>query len=313
MSRVIQLLLAGALSANLLCAALDAIASRITAGDYRGAVAALDAISAADRDAEWHLLGSKAFDGLNDPARAVAEAQIAIEMAPRNETARLQLAGIFLSRNTPDAAYEILSDALPLFPDSPMIHLGRGLALNGMRRYEDAIRDLNECLRLKPDFGSAFDALGAAYLNKGDYEGLLREAAEYSRRNPSDFRGPYYEAAAREELGMDALQTEPLARRSLELNPRFAAAHALLGRVLLDLNDPAQAVSELRDAIRLRPGYAPAHLYLSRALRKLGKAEEAQKEAAEVSKLNEEESRPVPHLLYHRGNRPPTSENGVQK
>lgn len=294
-------------------AALNSIASRIAAGDYRGALAALDAVSTDRRTAEWHLLESKAYDGLNDPTKAVQQAQAAIDMDPRSEPARLQLATIFLARNTPDAAYEILTEALPMFPDSVLIRLGLGLSLNGMRRYDDAIRDLDDCLRLRPDLGPAFDALGSAYLNKGDYEGLMRAAAAYERRNPDDFRGPYYEADAREELSMDAAGTETLVRRSLALNANFAAAHALAGRVLLDENRPGDAVPELREAIRLRPGYTAAHLYLSRALRKLGNAAEAQAEAREVARLNDEENRPAPHLLYHRGDRPADSLKPDQK
>ncbi len=288
-------------------ATLDTAESELAAGRYRDAVAALDSIQADARGAGWHLLKSKALDGLNDPARAVAEAQQSIQLDPRNESAWLQLATIFLSRNTPDAAYDILSQARPAFPDSVLIRLGLGLALNGMRRYEDAIRNLQECLRMKPGLGPAFDALGSAYLNMGDYEDLLREAASYSRANPRDFRGPYYEAAAREELALDPKAVETLAERSIALNPNFAAAHALAGRVLLDEGMPERAVTELREAIRLRPGYSPAHLYLSRALRKLGRNAEAEAEARELARLNEEQNVQPSRLLYHRGNLPAPS------
>ena len=99
------------------------------------------------------LLASKAEDGLNDAAKAVDEAQQAIDLDPHSEPARLQLAQIFLTRNTPEAAYEIFSEALPLFPDSALIRLGAGLALNQMRRYGDAIPILKDCLKLNPDLG----------------------------------------------------------------------------------------------------------------------------------------------------------------
>jgi tetratricopeptide (TPR) repeat protein len=289
------------------------VPSHLASGDFRGALIQLNTIPPDKRDAQWHMLASKAEDGLNDAAKAVDEAQQAIDLDPHSEPARLQLAQIFLTRNTPEAAYEIFSEALPLFPDSALIRLGAGLALNQLRRYGEAIPILKDCLRLNPNLGPAFDALGAAYLNSGDYETLLREAADYSRIHPDDFRGPYYEASARVELSMDNAGSETLLRRSIELNPEFAAAHTLLGRVLLNLSRVDEAIPELAKAIRLRPGYAPAHLYLAAAYRKTGKPDLAREESREVARLNEEENRPAPHLLYHRGSRPASQSTTGQK
>jgi tetratricopeptide (TPR) repeat protein len=289
-------------------AAPDSIESRINAGEYSAALAALNSVPDQNRDARWHLLASKAQDGLNNPGGAVAEAQQAIDLDPGSEAARLQLAQIFLSRNTPEAAYEILSEAMPLFPNSALLRLGAGLALNQMRRYADAIGVLNKCLQMRPELGPAFDALASAYLNSAGYEPLLKESAEYSRAHPDDFRGFYYEAAARVELALEPASAEALLRRSIQLNPSFAAAHALLGRILVDRNQAEAAVPELKQAIHLRPDYTPAHLYLARAWRKLGKADLAREESETVARLNQEESRPVPHLLYHRGSRPAQKE-----
>lgn len=285
-------------------AAPDSIETRVNSGDYSGALADLNSVPAQNRDARWHLLASKVEDGLNDPAKAVAEAQQAVDLDPGSEAARLQLAQIFLSRNTPEAAYEILRQAMPLFPNSALIRLGAGLALNQMRRYADAIPVLKNCLKLRPDLGPAFDALASAYLNSAAYETLLSEASAYSRAHPEDFRGFYYEASARVELALGPAASESLLRRSIQLNPNFAAAHALLGRVLVERNHAQAAVPELEEAIRLRPGYTPAHLYLANAWRKLGKIDLARQESQTVAHLNEEESRSVPHLLYHRGNKP---------
>jgi len=285
-------------------AAPDSIESRINSGDYSGALAALNSVPTQNRDARWHLLASKAEDGLNDPAEAVAQAQQAVDLEPASEAARLQLAQIFLSRNTPEAAYEILKEAMPLFPNSALIHLGAALALNQMRRYPEAIPVLKECLKLRPDLGPAFDALASAYLNSAAYETLLKEASDYSRAHPDDFRGFYYEASARVELALDLASAESLLRRSIRLNANFAAAHALLGRVLVQRNQAQAAIPELERSIRLRPGYTPAHLYLANAWRKLGKTDLARQESETVARLNEKETRPAPHLLYHRGNRP---------
>ena len=279
------------------------IEAQLTAGKYGGALAKLDGIPLPARNSAWHLLASRAYDGLNNPAKAVQEAQEAIRLVPRSEASYLQLAQIFLSRNTPLPAFEILSDAATMFPDSALVRLGVGLALKGLRRYDEAIPVLTECLRLKPDLGPAFDALGAVYLESNHYDDLLKAASDYTGRFPKDFRGYYYQAAAREKLQMDAAVTESLIRRSIECNSRFAASYALLGRVLMGSGRLEPAAAALEEAVRLRPDYTPAHYYLAIVYRRLGRGDDAGRESAEVSRLNEEESKPVPKLSYHRGER----------
>jgi tetratricopeptide (TPR) repeat protein len=280
------------------------IEAQLTAGNYRVALTKLESIPPQSRNSGWHLLASRAYDGLNEPAKAVEEAQTAIGAAPRSEAAYLQLAQIFLSRNTPLPAYEILSDATKLFPDSAAVRLGVGLGLKELQRYDEAIQVLTECLRLKPDLGPAFDALGASYLDSNRYAELLSVATEYMGRSPEDFRGYYYVAAAREKLQMDAEGTEKLIRRSIEYNSRFAASYALLGKVLMGGGRLEAAAGALEEAVRLRAEYTPAHYYLANVYRKLGRDEEAKREFAAVARLKEEESKPVPKLSYHRGERP---------
>jgi tetratricopeptide (TPR) repeat protein len=280
------------------------IEAQLTAGNYQLALTKLDSIPFEARNPAWHLLASRAYDGLNDPAKAVEEAQAALSLAPGSEAAHLQLAQIFLFRNTPLPAYEILSRASTLFPDSAPVRLGVGLALKELQRYDEAIQVLTECLRLKPDLGPAFDALGAAYLDANRYDDLLSAATGYRRRNPKDFRGYYYLAAAREKLQLDPAGTEILIRRSIDYNSRFAASYALLGKVLMGSGRLEPAAGALEEAVRLRPDYTPAHYYLANVYRKLGRDDDARREFAAVSRLKEEETKPVPKLSYHRGDRP---------
>jgi tetratricopeptide (TPR) repeat protein len=283
---------------------IASIEAQLMAGNYRVALTKLESIAVQDRNSAWHLLASRAYDGLNDPAKAVQEAQAAVSLAPRSEASYLQLAQIFLSRNTPLPAHEILSDASKMFPESAPVRLGVGLALKELQRYDEAIQVLTECLRLKPDLGPAFDALGASYLEANRFDDLVSVATEYTHRNPRDFRGYYYQAAAKEKLQMDPTGAEVLIRRSIEYNSRFAASYALLGKVLMGSGRLEPAATALEEAVRLRPDYTPAHYYLANVYRKLGRDGDARREFAEVSRLKQEESKPVPKLNYHRGDRP---------
>jgi len=83
----------------------SAVEKLLAAGQYRAALANLEQVK--DHPAAWHVLVSKAYDGLNDPAQAVREAEAALALEPRSEPAHAQLGGIFLSHNTP---VEVLVD-----------------------------------------------------------------------------------------------------------------------------------------------------------------------------------------------------------
>ncbi|MEZ5401677.1 MAG: tetratricopeptide repeat protein [Bryobacteraceae bacterium] len=272
---------------------LGSVQSLVNAGRYREAVERLDAEPS--RSPAWHVLASKAWDGLNDPAKAVAEAEAALEVDPRYEPAHVQLGFVFLSRNTPAAAVDVFTDAARMFPESLPVRLGHGLALKELQRYDEAERALAACW----PHPLAVDALATVYLIRSKFPEAKALAARFVEANPSDYRGYYFLAAAKDGLQeADALQW---AQRSLERKDDFAAAHALAGKIHLRTGNAAAAAAAFERAIRYRPDLTQAHLQLAQAYRKLGREGDAAREFAIVRDLKEKEARPKPSLLYHRG------------
>jgi tetratricopeptide (TPR) repeat protein len=272
----------------------------LAAGDYSGVIAVLERVQDR-RDARWHWLASRAYDGLNDAARAVEHAEAALAINPASEPLHLHLGQIFLARNTPLAAYEIFDEALRLWPGSLLLLLGRGLALKELQRYQDAERDLLACLERQPDLSIAFDALGTVYLHTKRFQELQDRAAEYRKRNPRDYRAYYYLAAAMQGLQADAGVIRKLLLEAIRLNPQFAASHALLGKMLLDAGEYSEAVTPLQTAIRLRPDYSPAYLHLATALKRAGREQEANQMFDAFRAVKEKEREPAPALIYRRG------------
>lgn len=250
---------------------------------------------APENSARWHILSSKVADGLNQPAAAVAEAEAALRLEPRNEAAHLQLGGIFLSRNTPDAALEIFTEAQTALPGSPLIRLGRALALKELQLWPQAEAELTRCL---PN-PLAFDALATILIQHARFSDAGQLAHRFLETAPSDYRGWYFAAAAKE--GLDQPGVEADIRRSLARHPQFAAAHALWGKWLLKHDRLAEAAAALQQAARLRPGLVQAHLHLAQAYRRLGRADDAAREFNIVGDLKEKEKAPLPRLDFHRG------------
>jgi predicted O-linked N-acetylglucosamine transferase (SPINDLY family) len=82
-------------------------------------------------------------------------------------------------------------------------------------------------------------------------------------------------------LGVIALQTRraergiELIRKAIGLNEKVAAAHDNLGKALLDLGRPGEALAGFDRATALDPGFAEAHVNRGNALVKLRRLEEA--------------------------------------
>ena len=274
----------------------------LTRGEYGRALGQLSQVT--NKSARWHLLASRAYDGLDDPAKAVTEAEEALRLEPDQPAHHLQLAQIFLSRNTPKAAFEILTDASARFPEAFVIRLGRGLAAKELQLYEEAERELTWCLTRQPGAAIAVDALGTILIQLSRFADARSVATQFVKFNSADYRGYYFLAAAAD--GGEAPVQEVLSwlDESLHRNPNFAAAHALMGKVLLRDGKPRKAIAALERATALRPNLVSAHLHLARAYRELGDEQSAAREFRIVRELKANEQQAVPTLLYHRGTSP---------
>lgn len=76
------------------------------------------------------------------------------------------------------------------------------------------------------------------------------------------------------------------ARSAMQIAPQNALAHNLLGRILLAMQEPDDAVPEFEAATRLAPNIVDFHLSLANAYRKAGKKESAEKEFAKFKELD---------------------------
>lgn len=275
-------------------APLSEIERMISEGRPQDALGALEAISA--RTAHWHLVASRVFDQLDQPVRAASEAEAAVQLDPGNEANHLQLGQVLLTNNNAAAARKIFVNALELFPESDLLRLGLGLALNRLQLYEDAELEFRQVLTRRPDLGIALDGLVEACLQQVRYDQVARAASDFLKVSPTDFRGYYYSGVAGERTGLPPLAVENLLRKAIERNATFAPAHALLGKVLLQQNRPEEAALTLEGAVRLRPDYVFGHIHLARAYQTLGRTEDAKRHTMLVRELDERRSKPGPAL-----------------
>ncbi len=278
-----------ALACCALAAAQDlaTVSGLLEAGRVEEAWSALQKSPGAE-SVEGHLLASRILEERGDLPGAAAQAEAALAADPLHQPARLQLGRLFLTGNNPEAALDVFVEGLQPAPDSTLLRLGEALALNQLRRYEQALDRFTSVLGSSPGFALALDGFLEAALELQRFEEARQVVSNGLKAAPSDHRGYYRLALIGDRSGSSsAEETERLLRRSIEGEPRFAPAYSLLGKALLQLERPEEAALMLETALRLNPGDRLGRIQLARAYRVLGRPEDAKREAETVRKLQD--------------------------
>lgn len=141
--------------------------------------------------------------------------------------------------------------AVAVDPASGIARANLGAALNARGRPVEALAELRQALRLRPNYPDAHLNLGLLLAQGGDPAGAV----------------PHF-------------------RQAIRLWPGFAEAHNNLGAALAVQGLRADAVPHFRDAIRISPDHADARNNLGLALAQEGKLAEAAEQFRQAAALN---------------------------
>ncbi len=115
-----------------------------------------------------------------DWVNAEKEFQRAIELNSNYATAHHWYAEYLIAVNRPEEALAEIQRARELDPLSLIINTDTGKMLYFARRYDDAIKQLRETLKMDPNFPQAHIWLGSVYATTGLYDEAIAEFAKVS-------------------------------------------------------------------------------------------------------------------------------------
>lgn len=161
-----------------------------------------------------------------------------------------------------EAAVRDLKEAVKLSPDWEDPHYVLGLALTELGNLKEAIEKFKQVVKLaikdQPKILASYN-MGNAYANLGEYQGAIKS----------------YQQAI--ELNANSLQPQPLSKPHNNLGLAYAASDRL-----------EEAVAEFKQAVQLRPSYAEAHYNLGVAYIQLGRKPEAEDQQKVLENLKPE-------------------------
>jgi tetratricopeptide (TPR) repeat protein len=169
----------------------------------------------------------------------------------------IELGSAFMAQGKPDEAIRQYQQALRLKPEHPLVHYNLGNAFLAQGQTDEAIRQFQEALRLKPDYAKAHNNLGNALARKGQVDEAISQLEEAIRLAPKEADAYYNLANAFVRKGQVDMAIR-LYEEAIRLKPDDADAHCNLGVALYRTGRNAEAVGQFREALRLKPDYADA-------------------------------------------------------
>ena len=188
-----------------------------------------------------------------------------------------------------DLAYASMSRLAVVAPSSVWVHQAVGELYESKGQYDLAIAEYRRLAASDPDRPGVHFWLGRALLSRTNEWNVNGEAiAEFNREfQLSGSSGAIYEIgeiyrrAGKFEKARDAFLLAAKDR------PDFEEAQIGLGRALLQLNEPAQALPHIQRALTLNSSNEVAHYQLAMVYRALGDAAAQRREMEEFGRLHD--------------------------
>jgi tetratricopeptide (TPR) repeat protein len=260
---------------------------------YEQAVTAFERVVSAHKEsAETMWLLAKARDGQHKPELAYAAYSRAVDMEPKSEEAYLELAEFSSAHANNNYALQVIARGLERVPQSPRLWFEQGILLALMGDRSKAQASFSEAGRLKPNWNLPLLALGVSALQSGSAVEAATLFEKARTVDPSDPRAWYLYALALSREGGDSAGNRESAvaalRKAIELDPKDAASHALLGRFELAAGNSESASREWESALKFDPDNATALYQLSLLYRREAKTEQAQQLLQRFQKVKAE-------------------------
>lgn len=242
------------------------------------------AIDAAPRDWALHKNLARLLQRLGDLAGAAESCREVVRRLPHCTEPRAQLGAFLTQLGRCEEALREFDAALSLKPDSVQSINGRGLALAQQGQADAALREYERSLKIDPDYGETHLRLGMLLSSLGRVE---------------EARGHFRRALGHRLLDADAMvslgkmcfgqgwASEAISNftDALRLEPTHAVAHFCLGGALASVGRRFEAQTHYAEAVRLEPTLAEARLGLGIELGRQGKDEQAAEQFAEAVRL----------------------------
>lgn len=174
----------------------------------------------------------------------------------------------YLGAGDYEQAVKALNQSIRLKPNDAIVYLKLGLAYSALHKYKEAVSGLKMAIRINPEIvnAEAYYYLGYSYSERGNHKDALEA-----------FKQALYLTRA-EVIDKDETEAQSF--------PALEQIHYSLGRSYLNLGRYQEAIKELNEAVKLNPKLAKAYYELGIAYLRLRDRSSAQRQQTTLISLN---------------------------
>ncbi|MGA8271544.1 MAG: tetratricopeptide repeat protein [Candidatus Sulfotelmatobacter sp.] len=190
-----------------------------------------------------------------------------------------------LLHRTLSPAVDVFQKATELYPKSPRLMIGLGVALYARGNYDDAVNALLKGADLNPADARCYLFLSKAYdSSPSQAEEVIRRFRRFAELDPGNAHALYYYAMSlwkgkrAEDPDVDFHQIESLLKKSIAIDPAFAEAHLQMGNLYSAQNKYKEAIPEYLRTHELNADLADAYYRLGQAYVRTGQKDLAQQQ-----------------------------------
>jgi len=165
-------------------------------------------------------------------------------------------------------------DTLAKNPNAWLAHNNLATVLGQSGRLEEAVEQLNEAVRIKPDYAEAHYNLAKAMMELDKPKEAVAQYEESLRLDPNDPEAHYNLGNALLALGKTQAAVDQW-EQAVELNPNHAEARNNLGAAFAQAGRLPEAIDQFTEVVRIIPNDAEAHYNLGNALLASGETQSA--------------------------------------
>jgi len=235
-----------------------------------------------------------ALHGQGELAKAMQTYEQVLRLAPKHFDALHHVGIVAFQTGDYQMAAGFFRSALAVHPEAGAAHNNLGNALREQQHLEDALLSYERAIALGE--GDAWFNRGVALQTLRRWDEARHSYDQALSLNPADDQACCNRAAALQELCLFDAALESV-QQALALFPDSAEAHYRLGSLHLASGRAADALPCLNRAIELHPQLAEAYRQRASALRQLAQAADAQRDLATAAELQ----RGLPDAYRQRG------------
>jgi adenylate cyclase len=216
--------------------------------------------------------------------RALTLAQKAIALDDSLPITHSLFSQVYALKQQYDQAIAEGERAIALDPNNADSYFFQAMALNFAGRPEDALRMLEQAMRLNPHYPPTYlFHLGWAYRSTGRYAEAIATLKEALNQSPNLRPAHFFlaDSYVRQWISQQSADAQTLAQAlaaaqlGLALNDAASVGHVRLGIVYLWQKQYEQALAEMERAVALDPNDAFGYASLAEVLSRVGRPEEA--------------------------------------